>query len=361
MTLNRRRFLQLATTGLAGTAVPMKAEPVQSHSAGLPRLGLVVKVAKDGASEDTIRHVHELGIPTCQIYFDDLSMSQIAPLLAATKKYGVQVSALSEHKPDPRIFNFYQGPATIGIVPPKYRRERIDALKFAADFAKVCGIPSIHTHLGFIPEDPNDPLYEVAITATREVAQHCKEQGVMLLCETGEETPITMLRMIQDVGTGNVFVNLDTANLILYGKGNPVDAMDVFGHLVRGTHMKDGLFPRIHASLAKKFRSAAGRSISLPSFENCGRRTIPVRSPSNARYQVHSRSRTSSNPVSFLRTSSIKPFAIQTAIHPLPANWSYRRSESLHLQPKDNCSRIERSADFCISMRSPYTYCYATD
>jgi L-ribulose-5-phosphate 3-epimerase len=38
-------------------------------------------------------------------------------------------------------------------------------------------------------------------------------------------------------------VNLDTANLILCGKGNPVDAMDVFGHLVRGVHAKDGLFP----------------------------------------------------------------------------------------------------------------------
>jgi L-ribulose-5-phosphate 3-epimerase len=58
-----------------------------------------------------------------------------------------------------------------------------------------------------------------------------------------EETPITTLRMIQDVGTGNVFVNLDTANLIMCDKGNPVDAMDVVGHLVRGVHAKDGLSP----------------------------------------------------------------------------------------------------------------------
>lgn len=65
----------------------------------------------------------------------------------------------------------------------------------------------------------------------------------MLLLETGEETPLAMLRMIQDVGTGNVFVNLDPANLLMYGKGNPVDAMDVFGPLVRGIHAKDGLLP----------------------------------------------------------------------------------------------------------------------
>lgn len=257
--LNRRNFIQLAGTSLASTTFPLKAEPSQAQSSANPRLGLVVKVAKGGTPEDTIRHVHDLGIPTCQIFFDELNMNQVAPLLAATKKFGVQVSALSEHNPGPRVFDFYQGPPTIGIIPPKYRRERIDALKFAADFAKTCSIPSIHTHLGFIPEDPNDPLYEVAISATKEVAQHCKEQGVMLLCETGEETPITMLRMIQDVGTGNVFVNLDTANLILYGKGNPVDAMDIFGHLVRGTHMKDGLFPTNTRDLGEEVPIGTGK------------------------------------------------------------------------------------------------------
>jgi len=135
----------------------------------------------------------------------------------------------------------------------------VDALKLAADFARACDIPAIHTHLGFIPEDPNDPIYPGAISAIKEVAEHCREQGRMLLCETGEETPITMLRMIQDVGTGNVFVNLDTANLILYGKGNPVDAMDVFGHLVRGMHAKDGLFPTNPHKLGDEVAIGQGR------------------------------------------------------------------------------------------------------
>jgi sugar phosphate isomerase/epimerase len=240
--LDRRSFMQLAGASLASTAFS-PAQPSQVPDSAIPRLGLVVQVKRGETSEETIKHVHDLGIPTCQIFFNELSMREAAPLMAATKKYDVQVSALSEHNPGPRVFDFDHGPSTIGIVPPKFRRERIDALKFAADFARTCDISAIHTHLGFIPEDPNDPLYPVAINSIKEVAHHCKEQGVMLLCETGEETPITMLRMIQDVGVGNVFVNLDTANLILYGKGNPVDAMDVFGHLVRGTHMKDGLFP----------------------------------------------------------------------------------------------------------------------
>ncbi len=79
------------------------------------------------------------------------------------------------------------------------------------------------------------------------------------LCQTGEETPITLLRLIQDVGMDNVFVNLDVANLIMYGKGNPVDAMDVLGHLVRGIHAKDGLFPADTKSLGKEVSIGQGK------------------------------------------------------------------------------------------------------
>lgn len=186
-------------------------------------------------------------------------MKEVVPLTAALKAYGVEATAVSEHNPGKRIFDFYQGPRTIGVIPPENRRARIDALNLAAQFAHACDIPSIHTHLGFIPEDPNNPTYAVAVESIREVAQHCKDQGRMLLCETGEETPITMLRMIQDVGTGNVFVNLDTANLILYGKGNPVDAMDVFGHLVRGVHAKDGMFPTNSRELGNEVPIGKGR------------------------------------------------------------------------------------------------------
>lgn len=257
--LNRRGFVQLASAALAGSGLPGVAEPSTRSGPEVPKLGLVVSVRKGGSAEATIQHVHDLGIPTCQIFFEELTLAQVEPLVAATKKYGVAVSAVSEHNPGPRVFNFDQGPPTIGIVPVKYRRARIDALKLAAEFARACQVGAIHSHMGFIPEDPNDPIYPDAIVAIKEVAQHAKEQGVMVLCETGEETPITMLRMIQDVGTGNLFVNLDVANLILYGKGNPVDAMDVFGSLVRGTHMKDGLFPTNPHALGDEVAIGTGK------------------------------------------------------------------------------------------------------
>jgi L-ribulose-5-phosphate 3-epimerase len=260
--LTRRTFVQLAGAScLASAKGSLEAmnRPKSNVPLHAPLLGTVAKVKPDGTADATIKRVRDLGLPTCQIFFEHLSLQQANPLLEAVKKYDVKVSAISEHNPGRRIFDPYQGPLTIGVIPPETRRARIDALKLAADFAHACDVPSVHTHLGFIPEDPNDPIYPGAISAIKEVAQHCKDQGVMLLCETGEETPITMLRMIQDVGTGNVFVNLDTANLILYGKGNPVDAMDVFGHLVRGMHAKDGLFPTDPRKLGEEVPIGKGR------------------------------------------------------------------------------------------------------
>jgi sugar phosphate isomerase/epimerase len=136
-----------------------------------------------------------------------------------------------------------EGPATIGLVPLKTRAARIDALCQASDFAKLLDIPQVQTHCGFIPEDSTDPLYSGTVEAIRTVAAHCQGNGQYFLMETGHETPTTMARAISDVAMPNLAVGLDTANLILCGKANPVDAVDILGPHVRSIHAKDGRWP----------------------------------------------------------------------------------------------------------------------
>jgi L-ribulose-5-phosphate 3-epimerase len=265
--LDRRTFVQAAGGACILNAIrPVVAESSSTASTGLSstrsasmRLGVVVWVGQGQSIEDAIQGVHDLGLSTCQIGFEHLTAEVAEPLKNALAKYSVEATAFSEHGPGIRIFDFYEGPKTIGIVPRANREARIRNLKLATDIAVGCGIPAIHTHCGFIPEDPNDPLYPEAVAAMKNIASYCKERERSFLCETGEETPITLLRMIQDVGLDNVFVNLDLANLILYGKGNPVDAMDVIGHLVRGIHAKDGLFPTDPRSLGKEVSIGEGR------------------------------------------------------------------------------------------------------
>ena len=95
--------------------------------------------------------------------------------------------------------------------------------------------------------------------AVKEVAKHLKANGQYLLFETGQETPVTMLRCFETVGCDNLGVNLDTANLILYGKANPVDALDVFGKYVRNIHAKDGCYPTNGHDLGEETRIGEGK------------------------------------------------------------------------------------------------------
>jgi sugar phosphate isomerase/epimerase len=204
-------------------------------------------VSPYGAPEATIKRVHDLGFSNCFLSLDGYigkftsdAAKQIKDLLA---KYDVVVTTVEVVGPAPLEWNFLKGPSTIGLVPPSTRAARIDALRQVSDFAKQLGVSQVQTHCGFIPEDPADALYPGTVEAIRTVAQHCHGNGQYFLMETGQETPTTMSRMIRDVNLANLAVGLDTANLILYGKANPVDAVDILGPHIRSIHAKDGRWP----------------------------------------------------------------------------------------------------------------------
>ena len=128
-----------------------------------------------------------------------------------------------------------------------------------ADFALKLGITDVATHMGFIPENPCDPNFGGFCIAVRTVAMHLKQNSQYLLFETGQETPVTMLRCFEKIGCDNLGINLDTANLILYGKANPTDALDVFGKYVRNIHAKDGRYPTNGHELGIETKIGEGR------------------------------------------------------------------------------------------------------
>ena len=206
----------------------------------------------------------DIGISSCQIciwntsiFTDDAEAEKMA---LAIKESGVEVSALWAGYSGPVEWNFTEGPQTIGLVPEAYRFVRLNELKAASDFAKKLDIKNIVTHAGFIPENPSTTEFTETVAVLRSLACHLKNNSQMFLFETGQETPITLLRTIEAVGTGNLGVNLDTANPILYGKGNPLDALDVFGKYVVNTHIKDGFYPTNGMYLGCECRAGDGKA-----------------------------------------------------------------------------------------------------
>ena len=178
---------------------------------------------------------------------------------ALAEKHGIEISSFWCGWEGPKVWDFYEGQRTLGLVPPEYREMRVKNLCDGADFAHRIGLTDVATHMGFIPECPFDPNFEPLCDAIRTVAQHLKRNGQYLLFETGQETPVTMLRCFEQVGMDNLGVNLDTANLILYGKANPVDALDVFGKYVRNLHAKDGFYPVNGHDLGEEVRLGDGK------------------------------------------------------------------------------------------------------
>lgn len=207
---------------------------------------LGVLAGLDEGPEHAIAKVHSLGFPTCQVsswkaaHLEDAIAER---LCTAAAQHNVTISTIWAGLPGRHVWDFIEGPTTIGLVPEATRAERLAVLKRSAEFASKVGVPSITTHVGFIPENPTDPNYPPVVAALKEIAQHCAKLGLGFWFETGQETPITLLRTIHDIGTDNLGINLDPANLLMYGKANPVDALDVFGQYVRGVHAKDGEYP----------------------------------------------------------------------------------------------------------------------
>jgi sugar phosphate isomerase/epimerase len=208
------------------------------------KLGVIVALDDNPAA--ALQNVRELGFPTCQVTCwrgDLLTQDMAARLSAAARDNGVEITTIWVGVAGKHVWDFVDGPLTIGLVPPELRTERVATMKRGSLFARACGVPSITTHVGFIPENLSDPLYPGVVAALKEVAGYCQQNGQSFWFETGQETPVVLLRTIADVGLPNLGVNLDPANLLMYGKANPVDALDVIGRYVRGVHAKDGEYP----------------------------------------------------------------------------------------------------------------------
>lgn len=226
------------------------------------RIGTVLDFSDIEKIEKGFLKLKEFGFDSCQMCswnpaaWTDENAAVINKLI---EKYSITISSFWCGWEGPQEWNFYGGQKTLGLVPQEYREMRVKNLCDGADFARKIGVMEVATHMGYIPENPYDPNFEPLCNAIRTVALHLKENGQWLLFETGQETPVTMLRCFEMVDTDNLGVNLDTANLIMYGKANPVDALDVFGKYVRNIHAKDGRYPTNGMELGPETKLGEGK------------------------------------------------------------------------------------------------------
>ena len=251
--ISRRKFIYSTAliSGIPGILSSLESGTYIKSGSMLNDIQVGVIASADNPEKD-LNIVRDLGFPVCQLNIRTYSPELAKKLTTTLEKYKIKAASLICGGPGVDKYTFSEGPSTIGLVPRENRAARVERLKNGMNFCKAAGIPAIQTHFGFIPENPKDVLYSEFVETMKPLGEYALKNGIDIYFETGQETPVTLLRAILDIGTGNLFVNYDTANLIMYGKSNPVDGLKVLGKYVRSLHAKDGKYPTNPYELGKE-------------------------------------------------------------------------------------------------------------
>ena len=192
---------------------------------------------------DLIAAIKRIGLAHVQLAlapladFDD---SQRHDTMALLRDSGLTVTAGMVNFPGEDYSSIVAIRKTGGLVPDDlwpHRRQRALA---CGNIAREMGLKLLSTHVGFIPPSSH-PAYRTMIQRVCELAEAFQPLGIELLMETGQETASELLQFLNDVHCRNIGVNFDPANMILYGAGDPIDAIRVLGRHIRHVHVKDAI------------------------------------------------------------------------------------------------------------------------
>jgi len=236
-------------------------------------IGVMISMAEQPA--ESFAAIREMGLNACQLtnWNAEITDAEVEKTRMAAEAAGVTITLLWRGYSGRTVWNYIEGPATIGLVPPETRRMRTAELKRGVEVARMLGVPDVATHVGFLPMDPRDKDYIACVDAVKEIAEYAGEADIHFDFETGQETPMVLMRCFNDVGLPNLGINLDPANLLMYGNANPLDALDMFGRFVRGVHAKDGEYPTDGYKLGPEKALGEGRvnfPLLIPKLKSFG-------------------------------------------------------------------------------------------
>lgn len=155
--------------------------------------------------------------------------------------------------------------ATGGLAPDTTWKRNRESIRASAEIAARLGLPLVTFHAGFLPHDKSDPAYSKMLSRLRVVAGIFDDHKIALGMETGQETATALASVLTDLNCPNVGVNFDPANMILYDKGDPVEAVDVLSPWLRQVHIKDALGAKIPGTWGTEVAVGSG-AVAWPAF-----------------------------------------------------------------------------------------------
>lgn len=148
---------------------------------------------------------------------------------------------------------------TGGVVPDSTWEENWENAQATAGLAHRMGLKLVTFHAGFLPHEESDPEFEKLQHRIRLLADVFAAKGIDLAFETGQETADTLKSFLEKLGRVNVGVNFDPANMILYDKGNPIEALRTLSSWVKQCHIKDANATRTPGTWGEEVPSGTGQ------------------------------------------------------------------------------------------------------
>jgi len=154
---------------------------------------------------------------------------------------------------------------TGGIAPDATWEQNWKCIQATAALSELLGLKLVTFHAGFLPHDPADRNFAKMITRLGEVADIFERGKIMVGLETGQETASSLAAVLTALNRRNVCVNFDPANMILYDKGDPVEAVQVLGKWIRQVHLKDATRTKVPGQWGTEVPVGTGE-VAWPKF-----------------------------------------------------------------------------------------------
>ncbi|MCS7033281.1 MAG: sugar phosphate isomerase/epimerase [Phycisphaerae bacterium] len=193
--------------------------------------------------DDLFQKVRRLGLSHVQLAVADFVSADDASCQAMIRQVassGLKLTATMIHFPGEDYTTIASIRRTGGYVPDDRWNDRKAASVAAGRITRDLGVNKLSTHVGFVPPS-SDPAYATIVGRVGEIAGELASLGVSLLMETGQEAATELLQFLNDLRCRNVGINFDPANMILYGAGDPIEAIRTLGRHIWHVHVKDAV------------------------------------------------------------------------------------------------------------------------
>ena len=154
---------------------------------------------------------------------------------------------------------------TGGIAPDETWEQNLENVRATVEIAKQLGLKLVTFHAGFVPHDPADPGFTKMVGRLKALAEMFAAADMLLGLETGQETADGLAALLEVLDQPNVIVNFDPANMLLYGKGNPIEALRVLAPWIRQVHVKDAKQTAIPGTWGEEVAVGTGQ-VDWPAF-----------------------------------------------------------------------------------------------